>query len=83
MTNRQNKWIKQARGALMLEFGGCCQRCGTEDALEFAHAAPTKLNSKGRGRKERFYDVKRNISAYVLLCRACHKAFDRERARGA
>jgi hypothetical protein len=67
----------------MLEFGGCCQRCGTEDALEFAHAESTTLNSKGRGRKERYYDVKRNISAYILLCKPCHKAYDKQKRGGA
>ena len=37
----------------------------------------------GRGRKERYLDVRRNPRAYVLLCRRCHRLYDMKLLRPA
>jgi 5-methylcytosine-specific restriction endonuclease McrA len=76
MTNKPNEWIKKAMRHLKQDRGGKCQKCGNGGRLEFAHIEPTDLNGRGRGRKERYYDVINNPTAYLLLCRNCHKLFD-------
>ena len=81
MTNHPNKWIKEAFKILREEFGGFCQNCGKrnyKDNLEFAHIKPTDLNGRGRGRKERYYDIKNNKDHYKLLCKSCHKELDKK-----
>lgn len=77
MTNQMNKWIKTKRAELLEEFGGSCRICGTSKELQFAHLTPTDLKGWGRGRKERYYDVKNNPDSYTLLCEPCHKQLDR------
>jgi 5-methylcytosine-specific restriction endonuclease McrA len=78
LTNAQNKWIKKERKNLVEEFGGSCQECGSTKKLEFAHIKPTNLSGWGRGRKERYYDVKNNKDCYKLLCKKCHKELDKK-----
>lgn len=68
MTNRQNKWIKKAFRELRKEYGNRCYFCGKEFSLQFAHIKPTKLSGRGRGRKERYYDIKNNLESYLLTC---------------
>lgn len=77
MTNDANKWIKKARKRLIVLWGLKCFMCGTTERLEFAHINDTGLNGLGRGRKERYYDVINNPDDYVLLCKTCHREFDR------
>ena len=77
MTNSVNKWIKEAFKKLREEFGGACQKCGSKQDLEFAHIKPTNLSGWGRGRKERYYDIKKFKDHYQLLCKSCHKEFDK------
>jgi len=74
MTNRQNKDIKRLKKKLIKQFGGKCIVCGKTTNLEFAHIKPTKLNGKGRGRKERYYDVLKNPDYYCLTCKE-HNSF--------
>ena len=50
--------------------------CGTTSKLEFAHKEETELSGRGRGRKERVYDVIKNPDKYRLLCEDCHKDYD-------
>lgn len=76
MPSRQNTWIIEKRKQLIKLFGGMCVLCWTTENLEFAHIKPTKLNGLGRGRKERYYDVKNNPKSYVLMCKKCHERFD-------
>lgn len=59
--------------------GGRCERCHSKrkKVLEFAHIKPTTLNGRGRGQSRRYLDIKRNPTSYRLLCKACHKLFDR------
>ena len=78
MTNRQNRAIIQRRIKLIKEFGGQCIHCTATEALEFAHTKPTELKGRGRGRKERVYDVIKHPDAYILLCHQCHKNYDAE-----
>lgn len=78
MTNRRNKLIKKQFIQLRLKYGGKCQwqNCNQTKNLEFAHTKPTKLKGKGRGRKERYYDIKNNPTSYILLCKYHHKILD-------
>jgi predicted restriction endonuclease len=34
------------------------------------------LNGRGRGRKERYYDVIRNPTSYLLMCKDHHEMYD-------
>jgi len=74
--NYVNKWIRTAFDNLRKEFGDKCSFCGSTAKLEFAHLEPTELVGRGRGRKERYYDIKKNPDSYVLLCVGCHKTLD-------
>lgn len=71
---------------LRQEFGGKCVDCrrnyswlrGRKGPLEFAHIKPTGLTGgKGRGLRNRYFDILNNRDCYALRCRACHKAWDR------
>ena len=53
--------------------------CGHMDNLEFAHNQPTGLKGMSRGSYRRVLDILLNPCAYILLCHACHKAFDNGR----
>lgn len=57
-------------------------RCARTDGLEFAHVAPAGLKGRGRGRAERYHDIKRNPDSYRLACVPCHRHFDRTRTDG-
>jgi hypothetical protein len=78
--SRQNEWLKKKFKELKIQFGGKCQNelCSRESGLEFAHRHDhgTKLNGRGRGRRERYYDVKNHPDSYVLLCHGCHEHYD-------
>jgi len=77
MTNATNKWIKGAFEKLRETFGGKCCFCGSIDKLQFAHIQATDVRGRGRGRKERYYDIKNNPDSYVLLCPSCHRTLDK------
>jgi hypothetical protein len=65
--------------ALRLQFGNRCDLCGREDApLEFAHIDSDGLNGAGRGGLKRAYRIRRNPSNYRLLCKPCHRRYDRQ-----
>ena len=46
--------------------------------LEFAHlpGKPTDLNGRGRGRSNRYHDIRKHPGHYVLLCRGHHLQLD-------
>lgn len=76
----------KAMKALRVERGNKCARCGKTyslaklehvNGLEFAHVVTTGINGRGRGRADRYHDIKNNPDHYELLCRACHLDFDR------
>ena len=73
MPNRFNKRIKELREELIEKFGGKCVVCDSTEDLEFAHIKPTKLSGRGRGRKERYYDVIKNPDCYALTCKEHNK----------
>ncbi len=76
MTNRKNRWIRERRQRLVQEYGGKCGVCGVMENLQLVHKEPTELKGRGRGRKERVYDVIKNPTKYRLLCKDCHKEYD-------
>jgi len=78
MTNKTNKWIVEAFNKLRELYGGECAICGSKERLEFAHVKPTELEGRGRGRKERYYDISSNPDCYMLLCHWCHREHDDE-----
>lgn len=53
-----------------------CLACQATRGLEMAHLEPTGLSGRGRGWERRYLDAIRNPNSYVLLCRACHVAYD-------
>lgn len=77
MTNYVNGWIKRAFKKLRKAFGGACRICGSTEKLQFAHLEPTNVKGRGRGRKERYYDIKNNPDSYILLCEPCHRTLDK------
>ena len=82
MTNNRNVNIRKQFDELKNRFGGKCLNCGSTMNLQFAHIKDTCLNGKGRGRKERYYDIIKNPESYVLLCggidcaSGCHQQYD-------
>lgn len=82
MTNLRNRLIRRDIDRLKDDFGGVCWNCGSSINVQFAHVEETGLSGMGRGRKERYYDIINNPTAYALLCggedrvSGCHKAFD-------
>lgn len=64
------------RSRLLARYGGACTRCGSTKRLEFAHVKPTALNGRGRGSRERYYDVLKHPDCYTLLCRKHHNLMD-------
>lgn len=79
MTNYTNEWIAKKFSELRELYGGVCNHpnCKTTKNLEFAHIEPTDLSGRGRGRKERYYDIVKHPSHYVLLCKYHHLEYDR------
>ena len=70
-------------GVLREARGGKCQDCGHEGSLEFAHVKPTSIKRNGEGRerrgrggRNRYYDIKNNPDCYKLLCCNCHDVLD-------
>lgn len=78
MANKTNEWIKKKNNAL--REGLLCVNCETPEKVEFAHVIKTEVRGKGRGRKERYYDIKNHPLAYIPLCVDCHKRYDLEKA---
>ena len=74
-----NRLIKRKIPELRERMGGKCAnpKCPnpTENS-QFAHVKRTRLKGRGRGRKERYYDVVKHPDCYILLSKDCHKKFD-------
>ena len=64
----QSNYFRKKFQELRNYYGNKCFFCGQTYRLEFAHKRPTKLNGKGRGRQERYYDIKNNLDCYMLTC---------------
>lgn len=85
--NQSDFYARKMR-ELRASWGGRCVMCGAYSDLEFAHlpGKPTGLSGRGRGRTERYYNIRRFPDCYVLLCIACHSEMDgrggRVRVRG-
>lgn len=79
MTNNANQLMPKMRLRLIELYKGRCKHCKADTNLEFAHRIPTQLQGWGRGRKERYYDIKKNPQSYMLLCKKCHKEYDNGR----
>jgi hypothetical protein len=71
------------------EWGGRCVMCGSawsfkmnSHGLEFAHLPGKKTpievgrQERGRGRADRYHDVRNHPECYVLLCVADHARLD-------
>lgn len=69
--------IKKKKILLLKSYMNRCWIPNCENnKLEFAHIEETDLFGMGRGRKERYYDVIKNYTKYVLLCHDHHNMFD-------
>lgn len=58
-------------------------QCERVRRLEFAHVAPTPIVAtykgharRGRGRAERYHDIKKHPECYRLMCDGCHLELD-------
>lgn len=83
LSTRSNEWIKRKLKDLRNNWGGKCQNMGHKipivENLEFAHKHNHKTDlskKRGRGRKERYYDIMNNPESYILLCKTCHRIYD-------
>lgn len=63
------KWYKRKFAELRKQYGNKCYFCHTSTDLEFAHIEPTSLKGMGRGRQQRYYDIKNNPTKYLLTCK--------------
>lgn len=75
--NRTNRNVVKNRKLALRRRGNKCRRCGSRFSLEMAHRSPTEVVGKGRGRAARVRDWLENPRRYVLLCRWCHREFDK------
>lgn len=80
MTNRQNARAPVIRIELIEKFGGSCWKdeCPEDvsELLEFAHILDTPIMGRGRGRKERYFDIRKNPESYALFCKFHHEEYD-------
>lgn len=78
MSINRNPPASLLRQRLLVRFGEVCTAagCGSRHRLEFAHIAHTGLNGRGRGSRNRYYDILRHPECYRLLCRTHHRALD-------
>jgi hypothetical protein len=82
MPGRPKGYYLLAMDRLREWFGGRCVDCGSTRRLEFAHVKPTGLCSRGRGKADRYHDIRKNPDCYALRCRRCHRSWDYRHARG-
>ena len=76
--SKHGQGVNKLQKELLKLLGKSCRKCGTKGKLQFAHVRKTKLCGKtGRGKQARMYDVKNNLDCYILLCKSCHREFDR------
>jgi hypothetical protein len=69
---------------LRRQRGNRCEDCGRRarllkdgnSNLEFSHLKPTGLFGKGRGRANRYHNIKKFPGHYRLRCRQCHRLAD-------
>jgi len=84
MANPANERAKRRMAALRATRGNKCEVCEDTglpglpgNGLEWAHIAETGVGGLGRGRKERVYDISKHPDRYALMCRPCHRTFDK------
>ena len=80
MTNARNALIKKQFLRLREFFNeiyGGCIFCGAV-SWDFCHVRPTEILkvTRGRGRKERYYDIINNLDCYRPMCKQCHRWYD-------
>jgi hypothetical protein len=72
------RWLKRKFDELReVVFGGKCIFCGNNDDLQFAHIRETEVRGWGRGKMVRYYDIINHKDDYRLMCKDCHKKFDK------
>jgi hypothetical protein len=71
------RWLKRKFDELREAFGGKCIFCGGTEKLEFAHIKETGLHGWSRGKAIRYYDILYHKDSYRLMCKECHKKFDK------
>ena len=77
---RKMRELRQARG-------NRCEECNRsqeqakkthKNGLEFAHLITTGVNGRGRGQAERARDIEAFPTHYKLMCKECHRVWDRD-----
>lgn len=76
--DRDRKYQDRLKRRAQDLLGSKCVFCGSEENLQAAHVAVTRLSrtGPGRGMKRRFNDVIQNPDAYRAMCAKCHRLFD-------
>ena len=77
--DKKRKALNELQQRLQYLLGGKCrgEGCHKITKLDFAHVKRTKLcGESGRGKSRRMYDIKKNLTSYILLCKPCHRTFD-------
>lgn len=77
MMKYEGRWLAKKFEELKVLFGGKCIFCGTTFELQFAHIKETGLFGWSRGKKARYYDILYHQDCYRLMCKKCHKLFDK------
>jgi hypothetical protein len=73
------EYYGRLRARLISERGGKCQweKCPETSGLQFAHRRDNGFKGKGRGRQERYKNIRDNPDVYILLCLDHHDEYDR------
>jgi len=71
--NYQRAWVASRRQTALDARGNTCQRCGSQDRLEFHHRDPTDKVSH-RIFSRRWEIIHQELSKCELLCNTCHLA---------
>lgn len=77
---RKYIWLDHKFDALRASRGNACELCGRELSSsegEFSHIEPTEVSGEGRGRYERYKDIKLHPESYRLACETCHDELDK------
>lgn len=76
--NRDRRYQDRLKERARALLGSECVFCSSEENLQAAHVAVTRLSraGPGRGMKRRLKDVVQNPDAYRAMCARCHRLFD-------
>lgn len=85
MCNKRNSYQPFYRKKLIKAYGKICYFCLKDftntSKVSFHHIKETELKGKGRGRKERYYDIYNNPESYIPVHEKCHKIIEKKKIK--